>query len=316
MTKDWGSRIGRRLKLRDLHIFFAVVQWGSMAKGSKHLGMSQPAVSEVIANLEATVGVRLLDRSPRGVEATIYGQALLKRGHVAFDELKQGMRDIEFLAHPTVGEVRIGCPDSLAAGLLPPIIDRLSRRYPQVVVHVINAQTARQEFRELRERSVDLMLGRILKPVVDEEIDVQTLCDDKLIVAADAGSRWAHRRKITFAELINEPWILYAPDYGIGAFIREGFRANGLEVPRESVTSYSLHVRLHLLATGRFLTILHGSVLKYNAKRWSLKALPIDLGLPPIPIAIFTLKNRTLSPVVQLFVEQAKAVSNSMIKID
>src|SRR5262245_50139743 len=93
---NWETRLGRRLKLRDLHILFTVVQWGSMAKGAAQLGMSQPAVSEAIASLENALQVRLLDRSSRGVEATVYARALLKRGHVVFDELKQGIRDIEF----------------------------------------------------------------------------------------------------------------------------------------------------------------------------------------------------------------------------
>src|SRR5215216_7929122 len=104
---NWENRVGRRVKLRDLHILFAVVRWGSMAKGATHLGMSQPAVSEAIANLEDALRVRLLDRSPTGIEPTIYARALLKRGHVVFDELKQGMRDIESLADPSAGEVRI-----------------------------------------------------------------------------------------------------------------------------------------------------------------------------------------------------------------
>src|SRR5215472_17175052 len=92
---NWDNRIGRRLKLRDLHILSTVVQWGSMAKGAAHLGMSQPAVSEAIATLEDALRVRLLDRSPRGIEPTIYASALLKRGHVIFDELRQGLQDID-----------------------------------------------------------------------------------------------------------------------------------------------------------------------------------------------------------------------------
>src|SRR5438128_344606 len=95
---DWEGRTGRRLKLRDLHVYFVVVQCGSMAKAAAQLGVSQPTVSEVIADLEHTFGVRLLDRLPRGVEPTMYGNALLKRSIAAFDELKQSGRDIEFLA--------------------------------------------------------------------------------------------------------------------------------------------------------------------------------------------------------------------------
>ena len=134
--QHWESRIGRRLKLRDLHILFAVVHWGSMAKAAKHLAMSQPAVSKVIADLEDVLRVRLLDRSSRGIEPTLYAHALLKRGHVVFDELRQGIRDIEFLADPTTGEVRIASGELVVAGFFP-AVDRLSRRYPRIVVRVV-----------------------------------------------------------------------------------------------------------------------------------------------------------------------------------
>ncbi|HWI36179.1 MAG TPA: LysR family transcriptional regulator, partial [Burkholderiales bacterium] len=99
-TRDWDSRIGRRLKLRDLHILAAVVQWGSMAKAATRLAMTQPAVSESIANLEDTLHVRLLDRSSQGIKPTVYANALLRRGNIVFDELRQALKEIEFLANP------------------------------------------------------------------------------------------------------------------------------------------------------------------------------------------------------------------------
>ena len=128
MTKDieWHARIGRRLKLRDLHVLFTVAELGSMAKAGARLGVSQPAVSEVIANLEHAVGAQLLDRTPKGVVPTIYGRALLKRSLAAFDELRQGIRDIEFMSDAATGELKLACPESIAAAVLPPVIARLS----------------------------------------------------------------------------------------------------------------------------------------------------------------------------------------------
>src|SRR5262245_42426320 len=119
---QWERQIGRRLRLRDLFVFSTVVRSGSMAKAAAQLDVTTPSVSEIIADLEHALGVRLLDRSPQGVTATVFGEALLRRGEAAFDELRQGVRDIEFLADPAAGEVRIGCPDSIIATILPPII--------------------------------------------------------------------------------------------------------------------------------------------------------------------------------------------------
>ena len=124
---QWHERIGRRLKLRDMHILLAVVQHGSMAKAAAALAISQPAVSKPIADMEHTVGLRLLDRTRQGIEATTYGRALVKHGTTVFDELKQAAQELDLLADPTVGELRIGSSESMAAGLLPAIIDRFSR---------------------------------------------------------------------------------------------------------------------------------------------------------------------------------------------
>ena len=305
--KDWDNRIGRRLKLRDLHILSAVVHWGSMAKAATHLSMTQPAVSDSIANLEDALRVRLLDRSSKGVEPTIYANVLLKRGVVVFDELRQGIRDIEFLANPKAGEVRVGCPEGLAAGLVPAIIDRLSRRYPRVDVHVVHAETATLELRELRERDVDLLVGRILGPL-DDDIDAEVLFEDRRFIVAGARSRWAGRRKLALSELVHEPWILDPPNAAAIPLITAAFRAQGVELPRRNVTSFSLHVRTYLLATGRFLAIMPDSTLRFCAKPWSIRVLPIDIGVPPQKVAIFTLKNRTLSPAVKLFIQCARQV--------
>src|SRR5947209_5327179 len=113
---QWVDRVGRRLKLRDLHILLAVVQHGTMAKAAAELAVSQPAVSKAIADMEHALGFRLLDRGRNGIEPTIYGSALVKRGRTIFDELKKGLEELTFLADPTVGDLRIASTESLAAG--------------------------------------------------------------------------------------------------------------------------------------------------------------------------------------------------------
>ncbi len=217
-TIDWESRIGRRLGVRDLHVFFTVVQRGSMAKAAQQLNVTQPAVSKAIGDLEHALGVRLLDRRPQGVEPTMYGQALLKRGTVVFDELKQTIRDIEFLADPTVGEVRFGCHESVAAALLPPIMERFSRQYPRVALRMeqIGVVGIALELPSLHQRLIDFAMVRLSKPLADQqvadELHLEILFNDPLVVVAARHSRWARRRKIDLAELIAEPWILPGRD--------------------------------------------------------------------------------------------------------
>lgn len=306
---DWEQRLGRRLKLRDLQILSATVQWGSMARAAKYLGMSQPSVSEAIAALERALRVPLLDRSPQGVEPTIYARTLLRRADIVFDELKQGIRDIEFLSDPTAGEVTVGCPESLAAGFVPAVVERMSRIHPRIAVHVVLAQPGEQEFVELRERSVDVLLGRLFRPVVVDDVDTEVLCDDVFAVVAGAGTAWARRSSIALARMVDESWVMFPPASLSGRYIEAGFRARGLALPRRQLISFSMQLRFHLLATGRFLTVLHSSVLRFNAARWGIKVVSTDFSVPPMPIVVFTLKHRTLSPIVHTFLRNARDVA-------
>jgi DNA-binding transcriptional LysR family regulator len=110
----------------------AVTDLGSMGKAAAKLAMSQPAVSQSISDLEHVLGVRLLDRSRYGVEPTAYGNTFLKWSSVIFDNLKQGVEEIDYLADPTAEEVSIGTIEIMIAGLVPHVIARLSRQYPRV----------------------------------------------------------------------------------------------------------------------------------------------------------------------------------------
>jgi DNA-binding transcriptional LysR family regulator len=134
-------------------VFATVVQSGSMTKAAAQLRVSPPAVSQIIAGLEYALGVSLLDRSPRGVEPTLYGRALVKGRAAAFDDLKQTIKEIEFLADPTVGEVKIGCPETVAA-ILPPIIQLLYQRHPGMVVNVSTVVAPTLDLPQIRDRTL------------------------------------------------------------------------------------------------------------------------------------------------------------------
>jgi len=117
MRRD--TRVRRRLKLCDLDTLVAIARHGSMAKAAAHLAVSQPAISKIIAKMEQVLGVRLLDRSAQGVEPNLYGRALLKWATVVFDDIDQGVNEIEFLADPTKGELRVGATEPIVVGLCP-----------------------------------------------------------------------------------------------------------------------------------------------------------------------------------------------------
>src|SRR5262249_36154952 len=203
---DWADRIGRRVKLRDLHVLLAVIQWGSMAQAARHVSTSQPVVTKTIAELEQALGVRLLDRTPQGIVPTMYGRALMGRGLAIFDELREGIKEIEFLADPAAGELRVGSPETMNAGLLPAIAERLAARHPRVLLHVGQANRVPEESAARGGRRVVPMLARVPRPL-DEALEAEVLYEDRLFVVAAADSAWARRRRLTLADLAGEPWV-------------------------------------------------------------------------------------------------------------
>jgi DNA-binding transcriptional LysR family regulator len=305
-----SDRIGRRLKLHDLHVLMAVVQAGSMNKAAALLNTTQPAVSKSIAELERTVGVRLLDRSAQGVVPTACGRALLDGGATVFDELRQTVKNIEFLADPEAGEVRIGCNPFLAASFASAVVHRLSQRLPRIVFHLVTGGNETLG-RELRERNVDLLIARRFGSIADEHCSVEVLYDDSYVVVAGIRNPWARRRKIELSELSNEAWALPAPESVTGSVATQAFRTIGLDHPRVAVVTISPEARISLLATGHFLSIFPASALRFPTKRSEIKVLPIALPVAPVPIGIVTLNNRTLSPVARLFIEQARETAKA-----
>ena len=309
---QWEDRIGRRLKLRDVHILLAAVQCGSMAKAAERLAISHPVVSKTIADLEHALGVRLLERSRQGVEATPYGRAVLKHGLAAFDELRQCVKEIEFLSDPTAGEVRIGSVLPLAGSFVSAVVGRLSRRYPRVRFEVVSGEIGTLRG-ELIDRNIDLLIGWRAGPASDVHLSFELLHNDFYVVAAGAQNPWVRRRRIELAELVNEPWVLPPAEGFIGSIFVEIFRSSGLDYPRAAVTAYPHDVRTAILATGPFVSMFQGSILRFPGSR-DIRALAVKLPVAGSQMGIFTLKKRTVSPVAKLFIEQARELAKPMAK--
>jgi DNA-binding transcriptional LysR family regulator len=309
---QWSERIGRRLKPRDLHVFLAVAEAGNMAKAAEQLAISRPVVSKTIADLEHTLGVRLLDRTPKGVEPTPYGRALLKRSLAVFDELRQSVKEIECLADPSAGELRIGLTEVPAAGMVPAAIDRLWRQYPRMTVRTEQG-SADDVLNHLRQRKCEVGVVRLPLSAAPD-MDFQALHCEQLFVVAGSRSRWARQRRIGLADLKDEPWVQSYLEMEAGSPIAEAFRAAGVERPRTVVLSNSANLRFGLLATGRFLTMFPDSLVRYGPERAAIRILPIKLPRWQVPTSAVTLKDRTLSPIAQHFIDCLRELARPLEK--
>lgn len=308
---QWAERIGRRLKLRELHVLMTVAQHGSMAKAARDLAISQPVVSKTVAELERTLGLKLLDRTRDGIEPTLYGRALLSRAVIIFDELRHSIEELTFLSDPTTGELRIGCTDATMVGILPVLISQLHRSHPGLIFHLTQGVSGASLLNELRNRNVELAIGTMAADLMGDDLQVEPLFDEPTIVVAGIQNRWSRRRSIDLAELIDEPWSLPQPDSAAGRRVAEIFRVHGLPMPRASVICSSVTMHNALVVRGSYLAMSAGHVFAFN-KRLSIKILPVRLPALSGPTGIVFLKNRTLSPLAQMFIASAREVASEL----
>ena len=309
---DWSDRIGRRIKLRDLHILMAVADTGSMAKAAARLGISHPAVSKAISEIEGTLGVRLFDRGSQGAELTAYGEVLLRCGINVFDEMQQGLRSLEHLSDPNSGEVRLGCTDIILHSLVPAIVRDFSKKHPGVQLDVKLTNPGGHQIQELRERKIDLLITRATGQ--QDDFHSEALFDEPFVFVVGAHSELARMRRIALKDIIKGNWVLPPYDSAPGALIAEVFRASGFSPPKPVVKTIAIQLTVSLIASGEFVGILPASVAALSAHRTTLRALPLKSAGPRISAEIVFLKNRTLSPAVEAFINCAREVTKSLVR--
>lgn len=295
----WDDRIGRRIRLKDLHTLQVIAEAGSMAKASRHLALSQPAISKAIADMEHALGAKLLDRSAHGVELTDCGRLLMGRSRIIFDELREGVKDIERLQDPTCGEIRIGTTEPITS-FVAEAISRMSKAYPRITYTVAVTDTTTL-IRELRERALDIVITRWTPGAIADDLTVEVLFKAPLAVLADRRHPLVGRKRLSLPDTMGEAWTLSPPESYLGRVVGDVFRRRKLELPSTIVTTLSIYMRLNLLASGRFLTMLPERMIHHRANKSWLRALNIDLPESSGPIASITVKKRSGASALKLF---------------
>jgi DNA-binding transcriptional LysR family regulator len=304
----WADdRIGRRIKLADLHVLMATVEAGSMGKAALSLSTSQPAISRCIAGLELDLGVTLLERTQNGIEPTAYGRTLLDAAATAFDSLRNGIQHIGSMNDPSAGAIRIGGQEALISPLMPTVLARLRTTYSRLSVHVRGVPAIPQQYAELRERNLDLIVGR-LRPPFEDDVEAEILFDEKTYVVASETNPWSQRKRpFAFGDLLDEPWALPVPGTFVGALFADCFKAIGLDYPPKCFVTGTINLHCELVASAGFLSIVPGSALRSSAKRFGLRALPVESPVGPSPVGILRLKGRSVTPVVLAFIEALRS---------
>ena len=287
----------------QLALFHAVAKAGGISRGAIAAHVSQPAVSKQIADLESTLGVRLLDRQPRGCRLT-------EAGTILFDYAER-WRALEVDAQRAIDEYRglkrgrlaIGASLTIGAYLLPAVIAAFHRKFPPVDVALEIANTEQIE-RALLAGRIDI--GLTEGPLDSEELDSTVFFQDVLVPIAPAGHPLAAQASVTLREIVREPFLMREEGSGTRAVVERALDRHGVAVtPFMSLASPE--AIKNSVAAGLGIAVVSRLIVEAELRQGSLAILPIKELTIPRPLQLRRLRGRAESPVSAEFLKELAA---------
>jgi DNA-binding transcriptional LysR family regulator len=309
-TNDLIQRLPRRLTMSELRIFVAVLEHRSFRKAAAVLHVSQPAVTKAVANLEALLGVRLFDRHAGGVEPTLQAQTIAPRVVTVFDELRRAAQELALLSTGAQGSLRVGITPMPAIPFLPVAVRRLAQAHPGIFVSVVEARES-ELLDRLRRRDIEVAILRLALVEPEADMAAVSLFDETLCVICSNEHRLARRRKVTWAELLEERWVMPPADCYFFEHLIVTLDRAGLKLPRHSIESFSINLQ--------FSMVLHANVLSFGMRgqadfapgKHLVTRLPFELNAVSKPIAAVTLRSHDTSPIARELIAQIRALARA-----
>ena len=299
------------MDLRQLQYFLATVENRSFGRAADVLHVSQPALSKAVKRLELSLGVRLLDRLPRGVSPTLYGEALAAHANLIKEELGRAEDAILALREGNAGRVVVGAGSSMRFELLPEAAVRLHTRHPDVKIKVIG-ELYDDLLPDLTRGELDLTLSMIPDSPVDTGIQYTPLYIDKTHPTVRAGHPLTNEKKIIIEHCLNYEWILPGSDNLGRRHLNAYFLAHNLPIPKPVIESNSTIFAINAIRKSDLIG-WHPTRVIGDSNKTGLVALPIDEITLTRTVGISTRRASVLSPAALILIEELKNVSIEMI---
>lgn len=285
-----------------LALFHAVAQAGSISGGATTARVSQPAVSKQIAELEEALGVRLLDRLPRGCRLTEAGRILAEYAQRWRSLENDATRAVEEYRGLKRGRLAVGASLTIGGYLLPGALAEFHRRFPDIELQVETANT-QQIQRALLDGAIEL--GLTEGPLESEELESAVFFQDELVAIAPAGHPLLRRRGVTAREICREPFILREEGSGTRAVVERALKRAGLNI-QPLLTLASPEAIKNAVAAGMGLAIVSRLIVALELQAGSLGIIPLkDLAIHR-PLHRQRVRGRSQSPAMAGFLEVLK----------
>lgn len=225
------------MKLQQLALFVMIAEEGQIGRAAARAGITQPALTKHLKNLEDAVGNRLFERNRSGVQPTQAGERLLARARGILGSAEEARRELAELSSGAIGHLRIGAGPTMAEHLLPPVIADLISRCPGVELKVMSALND-VLFENLRAGELDLVVSAI-PDTAPVDFEQELLLHDELVVVSNVGHPLQRRPRLRMRDLVEEAWVLPPPRVLARQWLSQQFAKRGLPPPHAAVEADS-----------------------------------------------------------------------------
>lgn len=286
--------------LRQLRVFVAVAQHGSFSQAGQIIGLSQSAVSHSIKELEAEMGIRLLDRTTREVILTNAGQQLANRLERLLEELNTTMLDARSFGQQRSGTVRVAASQTISAHLMPQCLAASQLRYPEIKV-MLRDRPQQWVLQSVRDAEVDF--GIVVGPLTAGEFESQPILDEPFLLLCRQDDELAQEETIRWQRLSGRTMVLQ--DYASGSRVLIDEALKQQQVEAEIVQEIGHPTTLYpMVEAGIGISILPALALPLPAGR----PLLVRRLLPEInrTLMLIRRKNRSLTPAAEVIWQEVR----------
>ncbi len=299
-----------RLKMRQLLLLSALGELGNLRASAARLGMTQPAATKLLHDLENALDVRLFDRSRSGMQPTVYGETMIRVARNLLMDLGSAREELSAVADGAVGRITVGVMASSVSELLPAALATLWTEHPGIRVSLMEG-THGVLITALKQGDIDLVLGRIMPGMSFDDVDMQLLYHDHFRIVCGPGHPLARQTALTFDDLVQQRWILPHATTAIRQRLEIALLEATGRRPESVMESMSLLINLALLRRANVIAVMPDDVAGEFARSGQLHVLPVNINDLVAPVALITRHGQRPSPVLETFMQHLRFATTS-----
>ncbi len=297
---DWYLRT--RLKMRQILLLVALDDHRNMHKAASHVGMTQPAATRLLGDLERLLKIDLFERNSKGVSPNGYGQSLIRHCRMILATLDHARDEINSISSGATGKTSIGTLQVAAPMLVPKGILRFKKNHPNHTV-LVREGTTSTLMPALWRGELDLLVGRASNDVAGEGLKFEALYEEPMCIVTKKNHRLTKRKLLRFSSLAKEEWVLPTPDSIYRKRMDEAFRKAGVSPPHPAVESMSVLTNMLLIQESEMLAVMPAKMAKHYANLGELDILTVKPPTLSGPVGVISVLGRPLTPATTDFIQ-------------